>query len=134
VDLLSWTRWQHGLGRKVADAETDVAQAVGCTREAIQKWRTELPKVFGEVFVRDRLGLAERIGALEARGDGQADHQRSESLLRLVLQSTDPRALESDHGHILWLASANLDRNLTEIAERWRAAVAKRRVAKSEDR
>ena len=52
LDLLKWIRWQHGLGRKVADAETDVAQAVGRTREAIQKWRAELPKVFGGICQR----------------------------------------------------------------------------------
>jgi hypothetical protein len=138
LDLLKWIRWQHGIGRKVADAETDVAQAVGCTREAIQKWHAELPKVFGEAFVRDQLALAERIGALEGPADGRADHRPgdSERELGLMLWTTlvNHRPFDSDLGHVLCMASANLDRDLSKIAERRRAAVAKRRVAKSEDK
>ena len=36
------------------------------TRQAIQKWKTELPKVFGEEHVARALARAERLGRLEA--------------------------------------------------------------------
>ena len=138
LDLLKWIRWQHALGRKVADAETDVAQAVGCTREAIQKWRAELPKALGAAFVREQLALAERIGALEGPADGRADHGPPDSDLEFahMVWTTlfNHRPMDSDRGHVLCIASASLERDLSTIAERRRAAVAKRRVAKSEDK
>jgi hypothetical protein len=137
LDLLKWVRWQHGLGRKVADAETDVAQAVGCTREAIQKWRAELPKVFGAAFVRNELELAQDIGEFEARqiraGRWPANGVLElDDVLQLILSDDLPWA--SDRGHELCMGWACFDRDLSEIAERRRAAVAKRRVAKSGDK
>jgi hypothetical protein len=122
LDMLLWTRWQHGLGRRVADAETDVAQAVSCTREAVQKWRAKVSEVFGPDRVRDRLKAAELVGRHEARAGGRG------------LGMADYRPWQSDGHFALYMTSILLERDLGRIAARRRAAVAKRRVAKSEDK
>jgi hypothetical protein len=117
-DILKLIEFEHGRGRKMADAETDAAQAIGCTREALQKWRTELCKAFGEERVRVGLTIARTIGRMEAEAGGSVDY----------------RPWESDENHLLWISSKNLRRELGPIVERRRAAMAKRQVPKVEDK
>jgi hypothetical protein len=62
LQMLAWMRCEKGLGRKVRDAEEDLADAVGRSRETFRQWRRSLPKVFGEMLVRDVLDTAERYG------------------------------------------------------------------------
>ncbi len=66
LSMLMWVRWQHGRGRRVADAEAELATTLNSTPATIQKWRTELPKVFGEKQVARALDNAERLGRVEA--------------------------------------------------------------------
>jgi hypothetical protein len=110
-DLLKYIRWQHGRGRKVADAEAEVAQAVGCTIDAIRKWRTEIVKVFGERRVHWHLMLAEAVGIVETRLGDDVDFE----------------PWESNAGHWLWLASQQIPRDIHPVVARRRHAIAKRR-------
>jgi hypothetical protein len=70
--MLMWVRWQHGLGRRVGHAEADLLRELNAppaailTLDAIKKWRTELPKIFGEEYVARALDRAERLGRVEA--------------------------------------------------------------------
>ena len=104
--LLISIRYQHGLGRKVIDAEEEVAEAVGCSRDTIHNWLKELIKVFGAQRVHSRLDGAQMIGELEAR--------------------SGPGALfwpwSSDRGHALAMQSLGLERDLQSIAASRRAA------------
>ncbi len=68
LGILTWIRWQHGLGRKVADTEAQAAAAVGCTPTSFQRWRVELRKIFPSTFIGHRLDYAEEQGRLEAIG------------------------------------------------------------------
>ncbi len=70
--MLMWVRWQYGLGRRVGHAEADLLMELNVppsdilTLDAIKKWRTELPKIFGEDYVARALDRAERLGRVEA--------------------------------------------------------------------
>lgn len=66
LSMLMWVRWQHGRGQRVGNAEAELAKTLNSTPATIQKWRTELPKVFGEEQVARALDNAERLGRVEA--------------------------------------------------------------------
>jgi len=72
LDLLMWIRWQFGRGRLEYEARGEVAEAVGLSPAAIQKWRLSAKKSFDNVDeLMDRakaIGRADRIGV-------QADEQ-----------------------------------------------------------
>lgn len=104
--LLIWIRYQHGLGRKVIDAEEEVGEAIGCSRDTIHNWLKELIKVYGAQHVHSRLYGAQMIGELEARsGPGAL-----------------PWPWSSDQGHALAMQSLGLERDLQSIAASRHAA------------
>jgi hypothetical protein len=83
--MLMWVRWQHGRGRKVSEAEAELADQVGLTPQTIRKWPKELFKVYGESAVRSYLERAEAIGRTEAAGEDfgnfyHLDHERAQEL------------------------------------------------------
>lgn len=112
LELLRWIRWQHGLGRKVADAEDEVARECRLTREAVQRWRSELPKVYGEHRVRRALQLAERVGRYERSGRTWTEINRR----------------ESDDNEMLCQAASGLERDLDTLIWMRGVAIAKRRL------
>jgi hypothetical protein len=114
LGLLKWVRWQHGLGRKVGEAEAEVAAAACCTVAAIQKWPTELAKVYPPEHIRLKLKQAEDVGRREAEG--------------WSLRDADNMTYE------LLRAWGGLRRDLSELVKSRRAAISSRHVAKSRDR
>jgi len=108
--MLMWVRWQHGIGRKVCDAENELADQVGLSPQTIRKWRTELFKVYGESVVRSHLERAEAIGRTQAEGEDFANFTH-----------LDPEAARE-----LWTASFCLQRDLSMLVERRKRAIAKR--------
>ena len=65
--MLMWVRWQHGLGRRVAEAKAELSEAAGrLTPGAFDKWEKELSKVYGKEYVQRKLQSAECMGRFDA--------------------------------------------------------------------
>jgi hypothetical protein len=118
-ELLVWIRYQHGFGRRVADAEAEVANATGCTREAIAKWPRELAKVYGKGVLHTALALAEEVGRIEASGANWEDY--------------DILAFHSAPYHFIWLTFKTLKRELAPLAQQRREATAKRLASRPKE-
>ena len=109
LKMLMWVRWQHGLGRKVSEAEQDLADQVKLTPQTIRKWLAELFKVYGKPVVRSLLERAEAIGRTEAAGDDFVNFSH-----------LDPKTARE-----LWTASFCLQRELPLLVEMRKKAIAK---------
>ncbi|MDR3529210.1 MAG: hypothetical protein P4L90_01445 [Rhodopila sp.] len=116
--LLKWIRYQRGLGRKVLDAEADVAHAAGCSRAAIAKWPRELAKVHGKLRITLQLELAEEVGRLEATGQ--------------TWEFLDAFAFSSNRTHDVWLTAIGLKRDVAQLGRQRLEAIGKRSTGKSE--
>ncbi len=87
--ILKWIRWQYGRGRKLAEVEAEVANALNCTPTLFPKWKTELGKLYGAGFVRDSLVEAERLGRAEvAKEIGTARETEIEEFIRRLGAAT----------------------------------------------
>jgi hypothetical protein len=116
--MLMWVRWQHGLGRKIYDAETELEVRAEVSRQAIRKWPAELGKVYGKAKVASALERAEAIGRAEKLGKDRANF------------SHEP--LEHQFG--LWSVSWWIERDLSILVKKRNAATAKRSSNRSERR
>jgi hypothetical protein len=110
LKLSMWIRYQHGLGRKVALAQAEVAAKVNRTHEAVAKWPIEAAQVYGDEKVRSLLKCAMLIG-------------RSERMSGSCASDAD------DDGTLEWSeALCMLERDLDQLANTFNAAVTMRQA------
>lgn len=119
--MLMWVRWQHGLGRRVGEAEAELSAAAGhLTLGAFDKWEKELSKVFGEEHVQRKLHSAECMGRFEAAREAGVPEAEAMSLAKGA-EGVDFRD---------W-AFLDTPRSLDAVAALRRRGAGKRRVPKS---
>jgi hypothetical protein len=108
--LLMWIRYQHGLGRKISEAQAEVASQIGRTYEAISKWYRDACDLFGGEYVASLLDIAQRIGRWRKDPDANT-----------VVGNKEVPAI--------WEALHKLETDLPKLAETYRLAVTERRIA-----
>jgi hypothetical protein len=111
--MLMWIRFEKGKGRRVSDAEMDVARVVGVSPKVFTDWRRELPKVFGRAKVERLLQIAEAVGEAADNPGWTTDRSGNP-----ILVNGRP---------LLWTEVAMVPRDLGPIAERLKGARRKRR-------
>ena len=94
LDMLTWIRWQVGLGRRAQEVFEVVSDAVHISVDAIHKWRKAAEKSFGKDFVRLLLQDAEAIGRMEKDGAQPTERSFNTMILKKMHAMSLPRVVE----------------------------------------